>query len=510
MATLPRDCRVLVVGAGAAGLSAARDLSQSQHLKRDPVGVVVVEARQRIGGRVCTELFADGTAVDMGAAWLHGASRGNPLVGLAEKCGAKFYETDWDDMSVAFEACGDVQAPSPMRKPLDAEEMTEARRLFKNTWRMFKRAQRDAKNENAGGIDEGLWSGLLNLKSRAFPGIDSLTDRQQALLRFCWAEVTENDYAATLERLSFKWWDADGGFDGPDCLWKEGYEQVMSYLAQDLDIHYGCIVERIQWGALEEGGCMKVHFVGGKCVRCDACVCTIPLGVLKRSGIIFDPPLPEPKSRAINNLGMSLLNKVALRFDRCFWGAGELLVAGNDGVGQEAHVLLRVPTSKGRLDADALEAPFWVNLRPVTGSLALVAYFTCGAALEAEGRTDTELVERTIAMLAAMFPEDAVGQAKLLESKVSRWAADEFAGGSYSYLPREATPADREALASPVGRLFFAGEATATDYPATVHGAYRSGKRASREVAQLLGLTIRRRGGRVRHGRSQPKREVPV
>src|SRR5688572_20933263 len=66
---------------------------------------------------------------------------------------------------------------------------------------------------------------------------------------------------------------------------------------------------------------------------------------------------------------------------------------------------------------------------------------------------------------------------------VTRWAADPFALGSYSFLPPGATPDDRKALAAPVGdRLFFAGEATSVEYPATVHGAYLSGRRAAAEV----------------------------
>src|SRR5688572_7447583 len=66
---------------------------------------------------------------------------------------------------------------------------------------------------------------------------------------------------------------------------------------------------------------------------------------------------------------------------------------------------------------------------------------------------------------------------------ITRWAADPFALGSYSFLPPGATPADRETLAAPVdGRLFFAGEATSVDFPATVHGAYLSGRRAAAEV----------------------------
>lgn len=68
----------------------------------------------------------------------------------------------------------------------------------------------------------------------------------------------------------------------------------------------------------------------------------------------------------------------------------------------------------------------------------------------------------------------------------TRWAADPFAGGSYSYRPPGATSADHEALAKPVGQqLFFAGEATIRGHSATVHGALLSGRRAAKQIARL-------------------------
>eukprot|EP00435_Cladocopium_sp_Y103_P028721 s2416_g7.t1 len=103
--------RVVIIGAGVAGLSAASCLKDAQFWKSKgcskapEIEVLVLEARDRQGGRIWTEHFADGTAVDLGAAWLHGNSASNPLSRLSKLCGAELVETDWEN-ALVFEAVG--------------------------------------------------------------------------------------------------------------------------------------------------------------------------------------------------------------------------------------------------------------------------------------------------------------------------------------------------------------------------------------------------------------------
>merc|ERR1711963_270062 len=102
--------------------------------------------------------------------------------------------------------------------------------------------------------------------------------------------------------------------------------------------------------------------------------------------------------------------------------------------------------------------PFMVNLHPQTGANILVAYLVHGHAREAEKSSDDELVVHCMEMLKATLPEEAlVPDANLVEAKVTRWAADEFSMGSYSYLPPGATGEDRKSLSHPCGPIFFAG-----------------------------------------------------
>ena len=101
-----------------------------------------------------------------------------------------------------------------------------------------------------------------------------------------------------------------------------------------------------------------------------------------------------------------------------------------------------------------------------------------GRALELE--SDEAIAEHTVEILSRIMGERVPDP---VDGIASRWASDPFAGGSYSFIPVGASPADFDALAAPVGdRLFFAGEATIKEYYATVHGAYLSGVREARRI----------------------------
>ena len=99
-----------------------------------------------------------------------------------------------------------------------------------------------------------------------------------------------------------------------------------------------------------------------------------------------------------------------------------------------------------------------------------------------EGQSDEEITAAAMTVLRTIYGDDIP---QPTATRITRWAADPFAGGSYSYAAVGSTPDDRAALAAPVAnRLFFAGEATSLDYPATVHGAYLAGLRVARELLQ--------------------------
>lgn len=123
---------------------------------------------------------------------------------------------------------------------------------------------------------------------------------------------------------------------------------------------------------------------------------------------------------------------------------------------------------------------FW-NVTKAVGKPCLIGVITGDSAIHLANETDEYIVSSAQKSIACVYPR--VYQSELVESIVTRWQVDPFSRGSYSYVGLEATGADYDLLARPIGdALFFAGEATERKYPATVHGAYLSGLRAANEV----------------------------
>lgn len=192
----------------------------------------------------------------------------------------------------------------------------------------------------------------------------------------------------------------------------------------------------------------------------------------------FDPPLPEWKKTAIERLGFGNLNKVVLCFDRIFWEP-DINLFGHVG---------STTASRGELFL------FW-NIYQLPVLLALVAG---QSAHIMENVSDDVIVGRCIAVLKGIFGDKAVPQPK--ETVVTRWRADPWARGSYSFVSVGSSGTDYDLLAAPVKpttqeepqeseddgilpRIFFAGEHTIRNYPATVHGALLSGLREAGRIS---------------------------
>ena len=120
-------------------LAAARALT-----RRFRANIVLLEARDRIGGRIDTAFFSDGTAVDLGAAWVHGASPSNPLMALV-KSDDELVATDYDHSNFYFEANG-TDADGPVALPFDP---ATSEKLFDATWALHKQSQASLRRKPA-------------------------------------------------------------------------------------------------------------------------------------------------------------------------------------------------------------------------------------------------------------------------------------------------------------------------------------------------------------------------
>ncbi|MFZ4815987.1 MAG: FAD-dependent oxidoreductase [Phototrophicaceae bacterium] len=409
---------LIVVGAGVAGLAAAQAAQQAGWR------VTVLEARDRIGGRVWTNRDIPDLALDMGASWIHGI-RGNPVAELAESNNIETVLTDYEDITVY-----DDEGES-----LD-EDLEDLLANYEDLYDEIEWLRENSDEDYS----------LAEAFAEAVEELD-LDEDEIALLRLAFALQEEQEYAADADQLSLWSWDTGGELLGEDVWFPNGYDWLPRLLAEGLDIRLNTPVQSVRYST---GGVTVT--ANGQTFSGDAALITLPLGVLKAGSVQFEPPLPRRKQQAIDRLGMGLLNKLWMRFDEVFWDDDVTVIAHADDT----------PTRWGA----------FFNFAPVLGQPVLLGFCSGAQAERIERMSDAEVIEGALQVLRDMYDEVVAPNAAL----ISRWRSDPFALGAYSYYPVGASLDDREALADPVNDvLFFAGEATHRRYPSTVHGALMSG-----------------------------------
>lgn len=170
--------------------------------------------------------------------------------------------------------------------------------------------------------------------------------------------------------------------------------------------------------------------------------------------------------------------QVALVYETPFWESER------DIFGTLNEAELR--DSMEQKDYESRRGRFWLfwNCIKTSGQPTLIALMAGNAAHDTEVTDDSVLIREVTERLSKMFAPATVPLP--LESIVTRWKKDPFAGGSYSFMGPTAQAGDYDAMARPIGSLHFAGEATCGTHPATVHGAYLSGLRAASEVVESM------------------------
>lgn len=420
-----RSRRVVVIGAGMAGLACARKLAAAG------VETVVLEARDRVGGRIVTDRRWPGMAVDLGAAWIHGVS-GNPVTALAREAGARRAATSYQ-ASAAY-------GPGGEAVDIDAD-VARMEGLI------------DEAREETSDRDEDV---SLKEAIEAHPRHRRLDEHGRMLLTHVVNAQYELEYAGDWSELSAWSLDEDSGFGGADALFPDGYDAVPAFLARGLDIRLAKVVTAVSIA----GKGAAVRLADGEVVSADQVVVTVPLGVLKAGAIAFEPALPLGHREAVDGLGFGVIEKCCLRFEKPFWPAD----------------VDWVEFVSGRRD----EWAEWLSLARATGTPVLVGFQGGAPARALAALYDGAVVDAALGALRAMFGKKMSAPAGAI---VTRWAADPFARGAYSFNAVGSDGAMRRALAEPVdGRLFFAGEATSADYFATTHGAYLSGLAAADAV----------------------------
>jgi monoamine oxidase len=418
----PPDTRsVLIVGAGMAGLAAARSLEDAGWPVR------VIEARDRIGGRVHTNRDW-GVPLEMGASWIHGTTD-NPLVDLARKAQAQLVTTDyygWAKLAV-----------DPRLAPLDYN---------KKRWRRFVEGARDQVDGGSlGAADDGAANS------------EELSDCERAELAFYVTTEIEDEYAAGANQLSALTFDQGNYAGGDQDVITSGYDALPKLLADGLQIVLNSPVT-----AVVRRDSSVVVRAGNRSFEGPAAIVTVPLGVLKSGAITFDPPLPDGHTHAVNALGFGVLSKSYFRFDQRKWKA------------ENAFYLY--------LGAEAGLWSQWFSLPGAAGPIVL-AFNPGDRGRSAESSVPRDLMAGALPAIRELFGSDL----SPVEVRTSSWTLDPYARGSYSFHAPGSGLDDRRRLQEPVGeRLYLAGEAVGIDNPASVTGAVASGRHAAGELMRRL------------------------
>jgi monoamine oxidase len=330
----PED-RVAVVGAGIAGLRAARRLADAG------LTVTVIEARDRVGGRIDTVRPAGWpSAVERGASWIHDVSASD-LPTTASVLGITTAPFDY-----AAAAVDERGLPT-----IDVDARYEA------AGRATQHAIRWASRRHE---DVSLASAIVESDAVAAVGIDDATLR--------WYLDTEiaTEYGASARQLS-AWWGLEEGTVGDDLLVTGGYDGFVVALSRGLDIELGRPIVNIR-----RHGCgVTLTARDGRSNEADRVILTVPLGVLQSGLITFEPALPAATADAIDRLGMGILDKYWLRFDEPWWSDGHLMWI--------------------RFAPGSSPFTLWFNLMPVTGAPVLLALLGADAARRWASRSDDEV-----------------------------------------------------------------------------------------------------------------------
>ncbi|KAH7844426.1 hypothetical protein Vadar_027859 [Vaccinium darrowii] len=426
---------VIIVGAGLSGLAAARQLL-SFGFK-----VVVLEGRNRPGGRVYTQKMGQNgqyAAVELGGSVITGI-HANPLGVLARQLSIPLHKVR--DNCPLYKPNGDL-----VDKEVDSKIELVFNKLLDKVTELRK----------MGGLanDVSLGSVLDTLKG-LYAVAKSPEERQ--LLDWHFANL-EYANAGCLSNLSAAYWDQDDPYEmgGDHCFLAGGNWRLIKALSEGVPIFYGKAVHSIKYG--NDG----VEVVSGDQVfQADMVLCTVPLGVLKKRSIRFEPELPERKLAAIDRLGFGLLNKVAMVFPCVFWGE-DLDTFGC--LNEYSH-------RRG-------EFFLFYSYHTVSGGPVLVALVAGDAAQSFECTDPSTLLHDVLSILRGIYGPKGIDVPDPIQTICTKWGSDPLSYGSYSHVRVRSSGRDYDVLAESVGnRLFFAGEATNRQYPATMHGAFLSGLR---------------------------------
>ncbi len=420
------DADAIVIGGGAAGLAAAR------HLAERSLRVILLEARERFGGRVWSRPAArTPTPAELGGEFIHG--RAHETMALLREAGMSTIPMTGD---------------SPFRSAPNIFDVAQSLREDESVERFLQRFE----------SDEGMRQ--IAALARAF--VEGFDAADPAI--------------ASVRAIADEW---KSGVDSSSARPRGGYGPMFERLvdacvAAGAQLHRSSVVRKIAW----RRGTVAVDVRDGdgeaKTWHARAAIVTLPVSILRQAGddpdVVFDPVLPPAKCAALAGIEMGHVVKVALWFKTPVWERVE------DGRYRDASFMYR--------EGQPFPA-YWTQF-PVRSTL-VVAWAGGPKAIALHGLPQSDILERALSGFGELLEQPELVRKEFERGLMHDWNRDPFSRGAYSYVAVGASGA-RAALAKPLNKtLFFAGEATSTDgQGGTVNGALHTGERAAGEAAAAL------------------------
>ncbi len=434
----PQKVDVIIVGAGIAGLAAAQELNQQGY------HILILEAKNRVGGRVSTK-NAWGTSAELGGSWLH-SSQTNPLMKIIKKENIATLPTQYT-LTAPFNKFNSMmiyQGNGQLLPKLEKQKILDLAKQFA--------AYIDEHQKNF--TDKTSYEDAIE----KFDAQKNLSAKDRKYLNYFIKDILSFDHGAELNQITAKQPITSEENLGPDVLFDGGgYVQLLEKMVKNTPILLNKRVTEISYSKKSVAVSTASHVYNARYV-----IVTLPLGVLKADSVKFSPPLPKEKIAAIKKIGFGTYNKTYLLFSKPFWD-------------KKSEWLVFFPTKEQPNELYEV-----LNYHKFYQQPILLVFTAGDFAKKMETRSDEQIIDQIMHRLRSVYGPSIPQPTSFV---ISRWGLDPYSRGSYSYPRVGSTEQDIEALAKPVSqRVFFAGEATSKDDYGTVHGAYQSGIDAAKAI----------------------------
>ena len=415
---------VIIIGAGASGLSASRNLIDKNFK------IIILESRNRIGGRIYDADIKNFGKIPIGAAWLHKKGKYNLLKPLMDDLSIKYMNTD---------SLVNGKSMNIYRENGEKLNSKEFNLFTKILSELPKKLHNYGKNSS-----ESISDATKNiLKKYNLPKdiINSLITR-----------ATEHcSLDSNIMPVSeFDGWEPNGK------VVVDGYQKLIDHLSRGLDIRLNSIVKTIK--QTETGVLVKTK---NGTFHAKYVICTLPVGVLQSKSVKFIPSLPKRKIKAIKNMFTGSHEKIFLLFDKVFWDPNVYAFQYSD--------------SKNRGLCTQ-----WFNITLSTSGKKILYTNLSGPDIKYLAKSDKELTKICMKNLKKIFGTNIPNPKDVY---VSRWAQDPYTmGGPHSHPKMNGKITDHDIIGEPFKKIYFAGVDTSSTVTETVEAALLSGIRASNQI----------------------------